>query len=69
MSPTTATTTRPLGQILPSGPAPTIDHPCYAYAGDGRWLPANQAAREECVAWNAYADAWNARTAARSLRQ
>jgi len=38
--------------------------PQYRPAGDGRWLPANRAAREECAAWNDYAAVWNERTIA-----
>ncbi len=50
--------------------APFADNqPQYAYAGEGRWLPANQAAHDECARWNRYADTMNARTAARSLRR
>ncbi len=66
MSPTTATTTRPLVKILTSGTTPADDQPRYAYAGHGTFLPANDAAREECRRWNAYADAWNTYTATRS---
>ncbi len=36
--------------------------PQYRPTGDGRWLPANRAAREECAAWNEYASRINART-------
>ncbi len=39
------------------------DQPQYRYAGDGRFLPANEAARQECAAWNAWAAQVNARTA------
>ncbi len=60
----TATTTRPLDAIASSGTVPTTDQPSYAYAGDGRWLPSNQSAIDECAAWNTFADRWNARTAA-----
>jgi len=50
--------------------APLVEEPQYRYAGEGRWLPANNSARDECARWNNYADAWNQRTAARrSLRQ
>ncbi len=40
--------------------------PTYRYAGDGRWLPSNQEALDECAAWNRWADTINARTARRS---
>ncbi len=64
----TATTTRPLEEVSSSGAVPITDQPSYAYAGDGRWFPSNQAALDECVAWNTFAARWNARTAAGSLR-
>jgi len=48
----------------PSRHTRTNQEPQYRPAGDGRWLPANRAAREECAAWNEYADAWTARTMA-----
>ncbi len=68
MNTSTATTTRPSENMFPDGPVPTADQPCYAYVGDGRWLPCNQSAIDECAAWNTFADRWNARTAAtRSL--
>ena len=66
MSPTTATTTRPLGNMLPSGQVPAAERAAYVYVGNGKFEPANDAAREECRRWNAYADIWNARTANRS---
>ncbi len=43
------------------------DLPAYRYAGDGRFLPANEAARQECAAWNAWAAQVNARTARGSV--
>jgi len=43
------------------------EQPAYRMAADGRFLPANAAAHEECRRWNAYADAWNTYTATRSL--
>ena len=54
-----------------AGAAATLfsDQPQYAYVGEGRFLPANAAAREECRLWNDYADAINARTASRSAVQ
>ncbi len=60
----TATTTAPASQD--AGVAATLfsGSPEYAYAGDGRWLPSNQEARDECARWNAYADTINTRTAA-----
>ncbi len=69
MSPTTATTTRPLVQILTSGQLPAAERAAYVYVGAGKFEPANDAAHEECRLWNDYADAINARTARRSLRQ
>jgi len=53
----------------PSDSAPLADEaPQYIPVGNGRFVPANDAAYREVECWNAYADAWNARTAARSLR-
>jgi len=52
-----------------AGPAATFavaERPEYRYVGGGRFLPDNQAAIEECRRFNAWADAWNARTATRS---
>jgi len=67
MSPTTATTTRPLDQIWSSGTAPVAERAAYVYVGNGKFEPANAAAAE-CAAWNEYADRITARsTAARSL--
>jgi len=44
--------------------APLADkQPRYQHVGEGRFLPANAAAHEECRLWNAYADTINARTA------
>jgi len=37
------------------------DCPQYSYVGEGRFLPANDAAREECRRFNAWADDINAR--------
>ncbi len=41
------------------------DEPAYRYAGAGRFLPANDAARAECERWNTWATVVNARTARR----
>ncbi len=62
MSNLTATTTTAASVML-AAPIPE-DRPAYRYAGDGRWLPCNQSAIDECAAWNRYADTINARTAA-----
>ncbi len=52
----------------PSDSAPLADEaPQYTPVGDGHFEPANDAAYREVERWNAYADVWNARTAARSL--
>jgi len=67
MNTSTATTSTHLAELIPQGA--TSDCPAYRYAGEGRFLPANDAARLECARWNAYADTMNARTAARSLRR
>jgi len=66
MSPTTAATTRPLEKIFSSGTAPAAEGAAYVYVGNGMFRPANDAAWREVERWNAYADVWNARTAARS---
>ncbi len=59
---------RPSGAALsPDAGAPLDERPQYRYAGDGRFLPANEAAREECRRWNHYAASWNARTAHHSV--
>ncbi len=64
----TAMTTRPLGQILPSGKLPAAERAEYIYVGNGMFRPANDAAWREVDAWNEYADRITARsTAARSL--
>jgi hypothetical protein len=42
-----------------------IDRPQYRYASDGRFLPANAAARAECERWNAWASEVNGRAARR----
>ncbi len=47
---------------------PLAEQPQYRHVGHQRFMPANEAAREEVARWNAWADAWNARTA-RSVRQ
>jgi hypothetical protein len=67
MNTSTATTSTAAG-IVPAAPL-AEDRPAYRYAGEGRFLPANDAAHEECRLWNAYADTMNARTARRSLRR
>ena len=48
-----------------AGPGATrpSDRPQYQHVGGGRFLPANEAAHEECRRWNQYADMVNARTA------
>jgi len=70
MSPTTATTTTaPSSCDARAAAALFSERPSYRYAGEGRFVPANEAAHEECRLWNAYADTMNARTAARSLRR
>ncbi len=62
----TTTHTAPASCDAGAATALFSDRPQYAYAGEGRFLPANVAAIEECAAWNDFADRWNARTAARS---
>jgi len=65
MMTTTATTTAASVMLAATL---TDDRPAYRYAGEGRFLPANQSARDECAAWNRYADTINARTARRSAQ-
>lgn len=47
---------------------PLAEQPQYRHVGGQRFLPANDAAREECRRWNAWADEVMARTA-RSVDQ
>jgi len=68
MSKLTATTTRPLGEISPSGQLPAAESAAYVYVGNGKFEPANAAAHEECRRWNAWVEEVNAR-ASRSARQ
>ncbi len=68
--PATTTTTITSAPLPPHevGAAVALDErPQYRYAGDGRFLPANEPAREECWRWNEYAAVWNARTVPRSV--
>jgi len=71
LSPTaTAITAPPLAPVVQGEGATTMliaDQPAYRYAGDGRFPPTNQAARQECAAWNAWAAQVNARTARGSV--
>ncbi len=61
MTTTTATPTTAASIALAT---PLADNqPQYTYAGEGRWLPANQEALDECAAWNRWADTINVRTA------
>ncbi len=71
MRPTTVTTTKaPASQDAGAAAEIAAERPTYRYAGDGRFLPANAAAVEECAAWNEYAGRIMARSAAaKSLRQ
>jgi len=70
LNPRTATTTTKALHVDAGPVAPLADaQPRYAYAGHGTFLPANDAAWREVERWNAYADAWNARTASRSIAQ
>ncbi len=67
MNTSTATTSTAASVLLAAPRAE--EQPAYRYAGDGRFLPANQSAIDECAAWNRWADTINARTAAtRSAR-
>ncbi len=53
------------GQVAPF----VADRPQYQHVEDGRFVPANEAARLECERWNQYADMINARTASRGTVQ
>ncbi len=67
LNPLTATTTTKALHVDAGPVAPLADdQPRYAYAGNGTFEPANDAAWREVERWNSYADVWNARTAARS---
>ncbi len=69
LNPRTASTTTKALHIDAGPPASLADdQPRYAYAGNGAFLPANDAALEECRRFNAWADEVNARTN-RSPRQ
>ncbi len=61
MHTTVSTSTAPRGRA----PAHTSsdERPQYMYAGEGRFLPANDAAHLESARWNAFADRVNTRTA------
>jgi len=69
MRSTPAITMAPASQDAGAAAEIAAERPTYRYAGEGRFLPNNQAAIEECAAWNTFADRWNARTGAGSLRQ
>lgn len=64
MSPTTATITAPASQDVGAAATLFSERPQYAYAGEGRWLPVNDAAHLECERWNVYATMMTARSAA-----
>jgi len=55
---------QPSIESIPRPVRRATQEPQYRPAGDGRFLPANRAAREECRRWNEYAEAWTARTLA-----
>jgi len=62
LNPLTATTTTKVLHVDAGPPASLADdQPRYAYAGEGRFLPDNQSAFEECRRFNAWADDINAR--------
>jgi len=68
LNPRIATTTTKALHVDAGPVAPLADDQSrYAYVGDGRFVPANDAAWREVERWNAYADVWNVRTGARSL--
>ncbi len=62
LNPLTAPTTTKALHVDAGPVAPLADdQPRYAYAGDGRFLPDNQAAIEECRCFNAWVEEVNAR--------
>lgn len=62
LNPLTATTTTKALHVDAGPPASLADdQPRYAYAGEGRFLPDNQAAIEECRCFNAWVEEVNAR--------
>ena len=63
LNPRTASTTTPALPRHEAGPVAPLadDQPRYAYAGDGRFLPDNQATFEECRRFNAWVEEVNAR--------
>ncbi len=61
MSPTTATTTVPASSDAGTAAEIAAERPTYRYAGEGRFLPANEQAREECRRFNAWVEEVNAR--------
>jgi len=66
MTPTIVTPTGPVVDLSTRGQLPVAERAAYVYIGNGMFRPANDAAWREVERWNAYADAWNARTATRS---
>ncbi len=63
----TLTTTAAAALHVSVGPGVPLDEhadeaPRYRHIGNQRFVPANDPARLEVARWNAYADAWNART-------
>ncbi len=69
LNPRTATTTTKALHRHDAGPPAALadDQPRYAYAGNGTFLPANDAAIEECRRFNAWVEEVNAR-ASRSVQ-
>ncbi len=59
MNTSTATTSTAASAMLAAPIAE--EQPAYRYAGHGRFLPANDAAYEECRRFNAWVDEVNAR--------
>ncbi len=58
---TATTTTAPASCDAGAAAAFFSERPEYRYAGDGRFLPANQAAIDECRRFNAWVEEVNAR--------
>jgi hypothetical protein len=62
MRSTPAITMAPASQDAGAAAEIAAERPTYRYAGDGRFLPDNQAAIEECRRFNVWADQVNSRT-------
>ena len=70
MSPTPSAPVREgINSLTAPCPALAAERATYAYAGNGKFMPANAAAWREVDAWNEYATMITARSAARRSEQ